>query len=85
MDYVVIFNERHLGRVLSSYVNYYHRTRTHLALDKDCPNPRPIQALWFCSAGLLVAKLRDEGKFPGSIAFADMKHLTSQLITSVEG
>jgi putative transposase len=43
LDHVVIFNERHLRRVLSSYVDYYHRTRTHLALDKDCPDPRPIQ------------------------------------------
>jgi hypothetical protein len=27
---------------LSSYVQYYHRTRTHLSLDKDCPQTRPI-------------------------------------------
>jgi putative transposase len=43
LDQVVIFNERHLRRVLTSYVDYYHRTRTHLSLDKDCPNSRPIQ------------------------------------------
>ena len=42
LDHVVIFNERHLRRVLPSYVEYYHRTRTHLSLDKDCPDPRPI-------------------------------------------
>jgi hypothetical protein len=24
------------------YVDYYQRTRTHLSLDKDCPDPRPI-------------------------------------------
>src|SRR6202011_5142762 len=42
LDHVVIFNERHLSRVLSSYVDYYQRTRTHLSLDKDCPDPRPI-------------------------------------------
>ena len=35
LDHVVIFNERHLRRVLSSYVDYYQRTRTHLSLDKD--------------------------------------------------
>jgi len=35
-------DERHLRRVLSSYVDYYQRTRTHLSLDKDCPDPRPI-------------------------------------------
>src|SRR5712692_9112786 len=34
--------ERHLRRVLSSYVDYYQRTRTHLSLDKDCPDSRPI-------------------------------------------
>jgi len=43
LDEVVIFNERHLRRVLSSYVDYYHSTRTHLSLDKDCPRSRPIQ------------------------------------------
>ena len=43
LDHIVTFNERHLRRVLSSYVDYYHRTRTHLSLDKDCPHSRPIQ------------------------------------------
>ncbi len=43
LDHVIIFNERHLHRVLSSYLDYYHRSRTHLALDKDCPEGRPIQ------------------------------------------
>ena len=43
LDHIVIFNERHLRSVLSSYVDYYQRTRTHLSLDKDCPDPRPIQ------------------------------------------
>src|SRR5712671_4274909 len=42
LDYIVIFNERHLRRVLSCYVDYYHRRRTHLSLDKDCPDSRPV-------------------------------------------
>jgi transposase InsO family protein len=42
LDHTVIFNQRHLRRMLSSYVDYYQRTRTHLSLDKDCPDPRPI-------------------------------------------
>ena len=42
LDYIVIFNERHLRRILSSYADYYHRSRTHLSLDKDCPDPRPV-------------------------------------------
>src|SRR5271165_5743621 len=32
LDHIV--NERHLRRSLPSYVDYYHRTRTHLSLDK---------------------------------------------------
>ena len=42
LDYVIVFNERHLRRVLSSYVDYYHRTRTHFSLGKDCPDTRPV-------------------------------------------
>jgi Integrase core domain len=41
LDHVIIFDERHLCRVLSSYFQYYHKTRTHLSLDKDCPQTRP--------------------------------------------
>jgi transposase InsO family protein len=52
LDHILIFNERHLRRVLSSYVDYYQRTRTHLSLDKDCPDPRPIQLR---SVGKVVA------------------------------
>jgi putative transposase len=42
LDHVVIFNDRHLRRILPSYLEYHHRTRTHLPLAKDCPKPRPI-------------------------------------------
>ena len=42
LDHCMIFNERHLRRILSSYVDYYQRTRTYLSLDKDCPDSRPI-------------------------------------------
>ncbi len=42
LDHIVIFDKRHLRRILSSYVQYYHRTRTHLSLAKDCPQTRPI-------------------------------------------
>ena len=52
LDHIVIFNERHLRRVLSWYVDYYHRTRTHLSLDKDCPDPRPV---WPPRIGRVVA------------------------------
>jgi transposase InsO family protein len=42
LNHVIIFDERHLRGVLSSYFHYYHKTRTHLSLDKDCPDTRPI-------------------------------------------
>jgi putative transposase len=42
LDHLIVFNERHLRRVLSSYQDYYHRTRTHLSLMKDCPDSRPV-------------------------------------------
>ena len=42
LDHVIIFNERHLRRVLRSYVAYYQRSRTHLALGKDTPEGRGI-------------------------------------------
>jgi transposase InsO family protein len=31
LNHLVIFNERHLRRVMSSYVDYYQRTSTHLS------------------------------------------------------
>jgi putative transposase len=41
LNHVIVFDERHLRRVLSAYFDYHHRSRTHLSLDKDCPEPRP--------------------------------------------
>jgi transposase InsO family protein len=42
LDHVVVINERHLRRILKSYFQYYHRSRTHLALQKDTPQLRPV-------------------------------------------
>jgi putative transposase len=43
LDHVVVFGEWHLRRILSAYFAYYHRARTHLSLDKDAPDGRPIE------------------------------------------
>lgn len=43
LDHVVVLGERHLKRILSSYVHYYHRARTHSPLEKDTPDRRAIQ------------------------------------------
>jgi putative transposase len=44
LDHVIVFNERSLYRHLRSFMDYYHRTRTHLGLQKDAPESRPIQS-----------------------------------------
>jgi transposase InsO family protein len=43
LDHVIVFNARHLKRLLRSYFTYYHGARTHLALAKQCPEPRPVE------------------------------------------
>src|SRR6266852_5757036 len=45
LDHVIVFHESSLRRTLASYFDYYHRSRTHLSLGKDSPEPRPIQPL----------------------------------------
>ena len=43
LDHIIVFDERHLKRVLREYVDYYHRSRTHLGLEKDCPETRVVE------------------------------------------
>jgi len=44
LDHFIILNARHLKRALASYFSYYHGSRTHLGLDKQCPFPRQVSA-----------------------------------------
>lgn len=43
LDYVIVFDELHLLRVLARYFEYYHRSRCHLSLAGDTPLPRRVQ------------------------------------------
>jgi transposase InsO family protein len=52
LDHVMVFNEASLYRHVKSFVTYYHHSRTHLSLDKDAPETRPVQA---ADAGRIVA------------------------------
>lgn len=52
LDHVIVLNEGGLRRHLKAFTDYYHRTRTHLGLEKDTPEPRPIQSP---SAGQIIA------------------------------
>src|SRR5262245_11613126 len=38
------FNEAGLFRHLQSFTAYYQESRTQLSLDKDTPQPRPVQS-----------------------------------------
>ena len=52
LDHVIVVNESHLRRVLRSYLGYYHRSRTHLGLEKDTPDRRPVAET---SVGRIIA------------------------------
>src|SRR5215469_9421260 len=43
LDHVIVLHESSLRKTLKLYFDYYHRSRTHLSLGKDAPEPRAIQ------------------------------------------
>ena len=43
LDHVVVLNEAHLLRIVRSYLDYYHDSRTHLSLGRNAPNPREVE------------------------------------------
>ncbi len=43
LDHVIVLGEEHLRRLLDRYLRYYHGARTHLSLEKDAPEPRPVE------------------------------------------
>ena len=52
LDQVIVLNAAGLQRVVTAYVAYYTRARTHLGLDKDSPTPRPVMP----APGRIVAR-----------------------------
>src|SRR5262250_2985292 len=52
LDHVIVFSEASLSHHLRKFADYYHRSRTHLSLQKDTPESRPVQAP---EAGRIVA------------------------------
>jgi len=44
LDHMIVINQRHLRQLLLAYITYYLRSRTHLALNKDAPDGRPVCA-----------------------------------------
>jgi transposase InsO family protein len=58
LNHVLVLGESHLRRILARYFSHYHRARTHLALDKDAPDVRPVE---FPEAGRIVEILEVGG------------------------
>jgi transposase InsO family protein len=58
LDHLIVLSEAGLCRVLTRYVTYYERSRTHLSLSKDAPIPRAVA---MPSDGRVVAIPQDGG------------------------
>src|ERR1700732_4223174 len=43
LDHIIVTGEQQLRRIMQSYIGYYDRARTHLALSKDAPCTRRIE------------------------------------------
>jgi hypothetical protein len=43
LDHCIILNERHLRRIIASYLDYYHGSRTHLSLSRNSPIEREVE------------------------------------------
>jgi hypothetical protein len=41
--YLIIISEDHLRSILNDYISYYNKYRTHLGINKDSPEGRPVQ------------------------------------------
>jgi len=42
---VIVLGERHLRRILTDSLTYYHGSRTYFSLEQDAPTPRRAQAI----------------------------------------
>ena len=45
LNHVIVLGERHLRWTLKRYIRYYLDSRTHLSLEKDSPDSRPVQSV----------------------------------------
>lgn len=42
LDWILVWNRRHLERVLTAYVGHYNTARPHRGIDLDVPIPAPM-------------------------------------------
>jgi transposase InsO family protein len=43
LNHVIVLGESHLKRILTSYFEYYHNARVHMALDHNAPHPLEVE------------------------------------------
>jgi transposase InsO family protein len=43
LDHVIVLNEAHLKRIVTSFLEYYHPVRPHRSLDQNAPEPRVVE------------------------------------------
>ena len=60
LDHVIVLGEKHLQRILDTYIIYYNSVRTHLSLDKDAPQHRKISKLGSIASRPILAGLHHE-------------------------
>jgi transposase InsO family protein len=53
LDHVIVLTERHFHRIVCDYLDYYHRLRPHLSLDRNAPVPRMVEPV---AAGEVVSE-----------------------------
>src|SRR5207244_5109051 len=58
LNHVIVLGERQLRWTLKRYVRYYLDSRSHLSLEKDSPNSRPVQSVGQIMAIPLVGGLQ---------------------------
>ena len=58
LDHVIVWSEADLSGHLRRFADYYHRSRTHLGLEKDTPETRPVQGP---EAGRMIVAIPEVG------------------------
>jgi hypothetical protein len=80
LDLVVVLSERHLRRVLRTYLAYYNVTRPHQSLDNDSPCRRAVQSV---SPGISSPSPRSAGFITASSTRPDPQRSSSARPTTI--
>jgi putative transposase len=57
LDWTLIWNRRHLQRVLTGYLEHYNRARPHRGIGLDVPVPAPVETVTVLPCGGRVERV----------------------------